>query len=72
MNLDRDSLFIGGEWTTPASGELMQVISPHSEEVVATVPDAAAAVPRGGVPVTRRSPGAPRGPPATPAQAQRR
>ena len=38
MNLDRDALFIGGEWATPASSGLLQVISPHSEEVVATVP----------------------------------
>ena len=38
MNLDRDALFIGGEWTAPASAELLEVISPHSEEVVATVP----------------------------------
>ena len=39
MNLDRDALFIGGEWKAPASGQLLQVISPHSEEVVATVPE---------------------------------
>ena len=39
MNLDRDALFIGGEWATPASSGLLQVISPHSEEVVATVPE---------------------------------
>ncbi len=38
MNLDRDALFIGGEWAAPASGDLLTVISPHSEEVVATVP----------------------------------
>ena len=43
MNLDRDALFIGGEWAAPASGELLQVISPHSEEVVATVPVGTAA-----------------------------
>ncbi len=39
MNLDRDALFIGGEWKAPASGQLLQVVSPHSEEVVATVPE---------------------------------
>jgi betaine-aldehyde dehydrogenase len=39
MNLDRDALFIGGEWATPASSGLLPVISPHSEEVVATVPE---------------------------------
>ena len=43
MNLDRDTLFIGGEWSAPASAELLQVISPHSEEVVATVPEGSAA-----------------------------
>ena len=43
MNLDRDALFIGGEWAAPASGELLQVISPHSEELVATVPEGSAA-----------------------------
>ncbi len=40
MSLDRDTFFIGGGWTAPASSETIQVISPHSEEVVATVPDA--------------------------------
>src|ERR1044072_8371298 len=39
MTLDRDSFFIGGEWATPASDQLLQVVSPHSEEVVARVPE---------------------------------
>jgi len=39
MSLDRDTLFIGGDWVAPASSETIQVISPHSEELVATVPD---------------------------------
>ena len=43
MSLDRDTFFIGGDWAAPASGETIQVISPHSEEVVATVPDATTA-----------------------------
>ena len=43
MDLDRDALFIGGEWAAPASGALLQVISPHSEELVATVPAGTAA-----------------------------
>src|SRR4051794_9966502 len=38
MSLDRSTLFIGGEWTAPASAETIGVVSPHSEEVVATVP----------------------------------
>src|SRR5512139_2128243 len=43
MTLDRDSLFIGGSWAAPASGETLRVISPHSEELVATVPAGSAA-----------------------------
>jgi aldehyde dehydrogenase (NAD+) len=31
-------LFIGGEWTTPASDERIDVISPVTEEVIASVP----------------------------------
>ncbi|MEZ2352171.1 aldehyde dehydrogenase [Caballeronia sp. RCC_10] len=31
-------LFIGGEWTTPASDERINVISPVTEEVIASVP----------------------------------
>ena len=39
MTLDRDTLFIDGEWAAPASGGLLEVVSPHTEEVVATVPE---------------------------------
>ncbi len=39
MTLDRDTLFIGGGWAAPATGQTIQVISPHSEQVVATVPE---------------------------------
>ncbi|HET6167549.1 MAG TPA: aldehyde dehydrogenase [Marmoricola sp.] len=38
MTLDRDTFFIGGDWAPPASGETLRVVSPHSEELVATVP----------------------------------
>lgn len=34
-----DRLFIGGRWTAPASAEIVDVVSPSSEEVVATVPE---------------------------------
>ncbi len=34
-----DSLFIGGEWTAPASGDLIDVISPFTEKPIAQVPD---------------------------------
>jgi aldehyde dehydrogenase (NAD+) len=38
MTLDRDAFFIDGGWAAPASGDTLEVVSPHSEEVVATVP----------------------------------
>jgi len=34
-----DKLFIGGEWVDPAGSEVIEVISPHSEEVVGRVPE---------------------------------
>jgi betaine-aldehyde dehydrogenase len=39
----RNELFIGGEWVAPATDGKIEVISPHTEEVVATVPEAAPA-----------------------------
>jgi aldehyde dehydrogenase (NAD+) len=41
--LVHDKLFIGGEWVDPASNAVIEVISPHTEEVIATVPDASTA-----------------------------
>jgi betaine-aldehyde dehydrogenase len=37
-----DKLFIGGEWVAPASSATIDVVSPHTEEVVARVPEASA------------------------------
>ncbi|MEO3792503.1 aldehyde dehydrogenase [Nonomuraea sp. B10E15] len=34
-----DKLFIGGEWVAPAGDATIDVISPHTEEVVGRVPD---------------------------------
>ncbi|MEU8193893.1 aldehyde dehydrogenase [Microbispora amethystogenes] len=34
-----DTLFVGGDWVTPAGTGTIEVISPHSEEVVGRVPD---------------------------------
>src|ERR1041385_5301699 len=34
-----EKLFIGGEWVDPASNKTIDVISPHSEEVVGRVPE---------------------------------
>ncbi|GAA4697892.1 aldehyde dehydrogenase [Nocardioides conyzicola] len=39
MSLDQSTLFIDGEWAAPATGDTIQVVSPHSEQVVATVPE---------------------------------
>ncbi|MFI6365159.1 aldehyde dehydrogenase [Nocardia sp. NPDC050630] len=38
-----EHLFIGGRWVTPATADTIEVISPHSERVVARVPAATAA-----------------------------
>jgi aldehyde dehydrogenase (NAD+) len=35
-----EKLFVGGEWVTPASQDTIEVISPVTEEVIATVPAA--------------------------------
>ena len=34
-----DKLFIGGEWVDPASSDTIDVINPHTEEVMGRVPD---------------------------------
>ncbi|MEV4547645.1 aldehyde dehydrogenase [Nonomuraea wenchangensis] len=38
-----DTLFIGGEWVAPAGTGTIDVISPHTEEIVGRVPDSTAA-----------------------------
>src|SRR3954468_16709735 len=35
-----DRLYIGGEWVEPASSNKIDVISPHTTEVIATAPEA--------------------------------
>jgi betaine-aldehyde dehydrogenase len=37
-----DKLFIGGEWVAPDGSATIDVVSPHTEEVVARVPEASA------------------------------
>ena len=39
----RDKLFIGGEWVKPEGKGVIEVISPHTEAVIGTVPDASPA-----------------------------
>ena len=34
-----DKLYIGGEWVAPAGADVIDVISPHSEEIVGRVPE---------------------------------
>jgi betaine-aldehyde dehydrogenase len=38
-----EKLFIGGEWVDPAGTDVIEVISPHTEEVVGRVPEGTAA-----------------------------
>ncbi|UDY24338.1 aldehyde dehydrogenase [Nocardioides sp. Kera G14] len=38
-SLDRDALYIGGRWVKPATDEVLEVISPSTEQVVARVPE---------------------------------
>ena len=38
-----ETLFIGGEWVKPETGDLIDVISPHTEQVIGQVPDASPA-----------------------------
>ena len=35
--LDRDTFFIDGDWAAPATSDVLEVVSPHSEEVVAQI-----------------------------------
>ena len=39
----RDQLFIGGEWVKPEGSGVIEVISPHTEAVIGSVPDASPA-----------------------------
>src|SRR5699024_47489 len=42
-SLDRDALLIGTQWRSPATDDVIEVISPHTEEVVARVPEGSVA-----------------------------
>ena len=35
----QERLFIGGEWVEPSSSAKIEVVNPHSEEVIARVPE---------------------------------
>jgi acyl-CoA reductase-like NAD-dependent aldehyde dehydrogenase len=32
------SLYVGGEWAAPSTGDAIDVISPHSEELIGRAP----------------------------------
>ncbi len=37
---DKTTIYIGGEWMAPAGARTIDVVSPHTEQVIATVPEA--------------------------------
>jgi acyl-CoA reductase-like NAD-dependent aldehyde dehydrogenase len=41
--MEKDRLFIGGEWVAPAGEEVIEVVSPHTEQVFGRVPHASRA-----------------------------
>ena len=43
MSLDRDAFYIDGGWRAPETTATIEVVSPHTEQVIATVPDASPA-----------------------------
>ncbi|MBC9733726.1 aldehyde dehydrogenase [Nocardioides marmotae] len=55
MTLDRDAFFIDGGWRAPATTDTLRVVSPHSEEVVATVPEGSPADVDAAVAAARRA-----------------
>lgn len=55
MSLDRDAFFIDGGWAAPATDHTLQVVSPHSEQVVATVPEGSTADVDAAVAAARRA-----------------
>ena len=55
MTLDRTAFFIDGDWAAPASGDTIQVVSPHTEQVVATVPEGTTADMDAAVAAARRA-----------------
>ena len=40
MELDYDSLYVGGQWITPASSSKIAVVSASTEQVIGHVPEA--------------------------------
>lgn len=55
MSLDRDSFYIDGGWVAPRGSGLIEVVSPHTEQVVATVPEGSVADVDAAVAAARRA-----------------
>ncbi|WP_395659315.1 aldehyde dehydrogenase [Nocardioides sp.] len=55
MTLDRTAFFIDGDWAAPAGGDTIEVVSPHTEEVIATVPEGSTADVDAAVAAARRA-----------------
>ena len=53
--LVQDRLFVGGEWLPPAGDDVIDVVSPYTEQVVARVPDASPADVERAVAAARRA-----------------
>lgn len=43
MTITKDTLYIGGKWVPSLGSSTIKVVSPHTEEVIATVPEASSA-----------------------------
>lgn len=50
-----DRLFIGGEWVAPAGAAAIEVISPHTEQVVARAPEGTASDVNGAIAAARQA-----------------
>ena len=55
MTHDRDTLYLDGGWAAPATDAVLQVVSPHTEQVVATVPEGSVADVDAAVAAARRA-----------------
>ena len=55
MTHDRDTFYLDGGWAAPATGAVLEVVSPHTEQVVATVPEGSVADVDAAVAAARRA-----------------
>ncbi len=55
MTHDRDTFYLDGGWAAPATDAVLEVVSPHTEQVVATVPEGSVADVDAAVAAARRA-----------------